>query len=178
MPADPFVGQIMPAGFGIVPKGWHACDGSILPITQYQALFALLGTAYGGDGIRTFALPDLRGRAVLGSNFGSVAWGQVSGTETVTVSVAELPSHNHMVTAATTKGAGRGLSAPTAKLFGENTAGSPVVDIFALAGSKEVALAPSTNVVNDGGNQAHNNMQPFLVINYLIALQGIFPSRS
>jgi microcystin-dependent protein len=176
MPADPFVGQIMPAGFGITPRGWHACDGSILPINQYQALFALIGTTYGGNGTTTFALPDLRGRAVLGSDFNTVPWGQISGTETVTVSVPQLPTHNHMIKTATTPGTGKS-SIPDGNVFGVTTTGVPPVAIFAPAGSKEVALSLSTNIVNDGGNLPHNNMQPFLVINYQIALQGIYPSR-
>lgn len=177
MPATPFVGQIMPAGFGITPKGWAPCNGALLAINQNQALFSLIGTTYGGDGIRTFALPDLRGRAVLGCNFNSVPWGLVSGTENVTLSTQQLPAHNHMIQASTTNGSGK-TSTPTSNLFGVTTTGSPAIAIFTTAGSQEVPLSVSTNLVNDGGNLAHNNMQPFLVINYLIALQGIFPSRS
>ncbi|WP_245431274.1 phage tail protein, partial [Rhodoplanes roseus] len=118
----------MPAAFGLVPRGWALCDGSLLSIQSNQALFALLGTTFGGDGRSTFGLPDLRGRAVLGSDLASVPWGQVAGTETVTVTVDQLPSHTHVVSASTTAGTGRG-SAPNGNLFGINTA-SPVA-IFA-----------------------------------------------
>ncbi|MBR1220308.1 phage tail protein [Bradyrhizobium sp. U87765 SZCCT0131] len=176
MPATPFVGQIMPAGFGIIPKGWVLCNGALLAISANQALFSLIGTTYGGDGIRTFALPDLRGRAVLGCNFNNVPWGLVSGTENVTLNVQQLPSHNHMIQATTVTASSKS-STPTSNIFGVTTTGNPVTAIFTTAGSQEVPLSVSTNVVNDGGNLAHNNMQPFLVINYLIATQGIFPSR-
>ncbi|MEW6644198.1 MAG: tail fiber protein [Pseudomonadota bacterium] len=176
MPATPFVGQIMPAGFGIIPKGWAPCNGQLLAITANQALFSLIGTTYGGDGVRTFALPDLRGRAVLGCNFNSVPWGLVSGTENVTLTPQQLPTHNHTLMGSTTAGSGRSQP-PTNQLFGVNTLGSPATKIFATAGAQEVPLSVSTNITNTGGNLSHNNMQPFLVINYLIALQGIFPSR-
>ena len=175
MPVDPYIGQIMPAGFGYNPKNWAPCSGQTLSIQQNQALFSLLGTTYGGDGITTFRLPDLRGRAILGSDFGTVAWGQVGGSETVPLSVDQLPGHNHPMQAATTEGGGRG-GGPTNNLFGTNTAASEM--IFADAGSNEVPLATGTNVGPQGGGQAHNNMQPFLVVNYLIALNGVYPSRS
>lgn len=174
MPLTPFVGQIMLAGFGLVPRGWALCDGSLLSIRQNQALFSLIGTTYGGDGVNTFALPDLRGRAVLGSNLGTVPWGQVDGSETASVSVGQLPSHSHSLQASTTAGTGRG-ALPTGNLFAKNTA-SPIA-IFAPPGSGDVPLASGTNVLPDGGGVPHNNMQPYLVINYLIALNGVFPSR-
>lgn len=178
MPLTPFVGQIMPAGFGIIPKGWAPCNGSLLPINTNQALFSLLGTTYGGDGIRTFALPDLRGRAVLGSNFASVPWGQISGTETVTVSTSQLPSHTHVIQASTVLGAGGKPAPPTNQIFGQNLPNPPTTEyIFAAAGSMEINLSIGTNVINTGGGRPHNNMQPSLVISYMIALTGIFPSR-
>jgi microcystin-dependent protein len=173
MPLEPFVGQIMPAGFGITPRGWAPCDGRLLAIQQNQALFSLLGTTYGGDGRSTFALPDLRGRAILGSNLGTVAWGQVGGTETVTLSVQQLPAHNHTIGAISKSGTGRAVS-PAGRVFAGTDAAEK---IFAPTGSKEVPLATGTNIGNDGGNLPHNNMQPYLVINYMIALNGIFPSR-
>lgn len=174
MPLQPFVGQIMPAGFGLVPKGWALCDGSLLAIRTNTALFSLIGTTYGGDGVTTFALPDLRGRAVLGSDLSTVPWGQVAGTETVTLSAGQLPAHTHVISASTTAGTGRG-SVPNNNLFGVNVA-SPLA-IFATAGSGEVPLAPGTNVTADGGSRPHDNMQPYLVVNYLIALTGVFPPR-
>lgn len=178
MPQTPYIGQIMPVGFGgTIPRGWTLCNGAILAIQTNQALFSLLGTTYGGDGVRTFALPDLRGRAVMGTNFGTVPWGQVSGAEAVQVTTAQLPSHNHNIQATTTAGGGRGSSSPTNNIFAQNTFGSPVEWIFGMAGSMEIGLSTGTNVMNAGGNAPHNNMQPSLVINYMIALQGVYPSR-
>ena len=177
MPSDPFLGQIMPAAFGIVPRGWAACNGALLSIQQNQALFSLLGTTYGGNGINNFALPDLRGRAGRGSDFGSVPLGEVIGSETVAVSTSELPTHNHALQASTQSGPGGKPPSPAGKVFGQNTLGAPVQTIFAAAASAEVALSAGTNVTNTGGGQAHNNMQPSLVVNYVIALQGAFPSR-
>lgn len=175
MPFEPFVGQIMPAAFGFVPRGWAACSGQLLAITQNQALFSLLGTAYGGDGRTTFALPDLRGRAVMGANFGSVPIGQIAGAETVPLTVAELPSHAHTLQASTSTGSGRG-GTPANNLYGTTSSAAEL--LFATAGSNEVALAVGANVMPNGGGQAHNNMQPYLAVNYVIALNGIFPSRS
>lgn len=176
MPLNPYLGQIMPAGFGIIPKGWAPCNGALYAISTNQALFSLLGTAFGGDGIRTFALPDLRGRAVLGSNLTSVPWGQVSGSETATVSTGQLPSHNHTIQATDKAGGGRGGSSPTNAMFAQNTA-TPLECIFGLPGSMEISLSTGTNVTNTVGGQPHNNMQPSLVISYMIATSGIFPSR-
>ncbi|MDO9426065.1 MAG: tail fiber protein [Methylobacterium sp.] len=173
MPTEPFIGQIMPAGFGITPKGWLPCNGQILPIQQNSALFSLLGVTYGGDGVRTFALPDLRGRAILGSNIGSVAWGQIGGTENVILLPQHLPAHNHSIEATTKIGTGRSAS-PTNNIF---AATNTTEMIFAPAGNNEVPLAPSTNVGSAGNGGQHNNMQPYLAINYLIAISGIFPSR-
>ena len=175
MPLTPFIGQIMPAAFGIIPKGWAPCNGALYPISTNQALFSLLGTAYGGDGIRTFALPDLRGRAVLGSNLTSVPWGQVSGSETVTVSTSQLPSHNHIVQATTKAGDAR-VALPANNLFAQNT--TPAGEyIFDLTGSMEISLSIGTNITSTGGGLPHNNMQPSLVVSYMIATTGIFPSR-
>lgn len=173
MPLEPFVGQIMPAGFGITPKGWAPCNGQLISIQQNQALFALLGVTYGGDGIRTFALPDLRGRAILGSNLTSVPRGQVDGTEYVTLLLQHLPAHNHMI-GATTKISTTRSASPANNLFAATNTSQM---IFAPAGSNEVPLASNTNVGTAGNNSRHNNMQPYLVINYLIALNGVFPSR-
>jgi microcystin-dependent protein len=176
MPSIPFVGQIMPAAFGFTPTNWAPCNGQLLPIQQNQALFSLLGTSFGGDGVRTFALPDLRGRAVLGSDFRTVAWGQIDGTEQVTMTTDNLPSHTHPLQASTTTGATGRAVPPAGKLFGVNPGTAPAA-IFAPAGSSEVPLAVGTNVPPVGGSQPHNNMQPYLVINYLIALTGQFPPR-
>jgi microcystin-dependent protein len=176
MPLDPVLGQIMPVSFNMpqnIPRGWHLCDGSLLPIGPNQALFSLLGTSFGGDGQTTFGLPDLRGRAVVGQAAGV---GAVQGTTTVTLTDQEMPSHNHVLAGSTTAGAGRS-SSPANNLFGVNTLGSPAEQIFATAGSGDMPIASGTNVQPAGSSQPHNNMQPYLVVNYMIATSGIYPSR-
>ena len=171
-----FLGQIVPVAFNVnmIPKGFHLCDGTLLSIAQYSALFSLLGVNFGGNGTTNFALPDLRGRAALGSNLGSIPIGQPAGTETVTLTVNQLPAHNHMIVATTSPGVGRG-GVPANNILAANT--SPG-SYFATPGSNEMTLAIGTNIGNSGGSQPHSNMQPYLVVNYMIAMQGIYPSRS
>jgi microcystin-dependent protein len=177
MPFEPVLGQIMPFAGSVVPRGWAPCNGQLLAINQNTALFSLLGTYYGGDGIRTFGLPDLRGRAILGAS-PTITPGETGGSETVTLNVQQLASHTHNIQASTTNGSGRGSSA-AGHVFGVNTEPSTKpTAIFAAPGTNDVALQVGTNVMNDGGGAAHNNMQPYLAISYLIALNGIFPSRS
>ncbi|BAM89855.1 phenylacrylic acid decarboxylase [Bradyrhizobium oligotrophicum S58] len=180
MPVQPFLGQIMPFAGSFAPRGWAFCNGALLAIQPNQALFSLLGTYYGGNGVSTFGLPDLRGRAILGSTGGGGDYpaGMVSGATTVTLNASQIPAHNHFIQVSTTQGAGRG-ALPTNNLFATNTipADNPR-KIFANAGQGEVPLALSTNLTDTGGGLAHNNMQPYLVINYLIATQGTYPSRS
>ena len=174
MPSDPTLGQIMPVSFnqtGNLPKGFRLCDGSTLPIAQNQALFSLIGTSFGGNGTTTFGLPDLRGRAIVGQLNGV---GMVSGTTTVTLTDQQMPSHNHLWAASTTPGGGRGN--PSNNLFGVNTSGAPT-QVFAPAGSRELSTTSGTNISTTGGNAAHNNVQPSLAINYMIAVAGVFPSR-
>ena len=166
---DPFVGETRAFAFGIIPRGWAPCDGRLMAIQQNQALFSLLGTNYGGDGINTFALPDLRGRAPLGYG-GSVAIGERSGSETVTLTAAEVPSHAHTVYAST---ATAGTAAPgTASLA---TLPTGALAYAAPSGSSTLAAEA---VASSGGNQGHENMQPSLAVNWCIATTGIFPSRS
>ncbi len=166
---EPFIGQLMCVGFNFAPKGWALCNGALLPISSNTALFSLLGTTYGGDGVTTFALPDLRGRMPLG--FGQApglqnyVQGQKAGTETVTLTVGEIPAHSH-----------------TARCFsGDPSDTTPVNGVPAAGGS--YSLTADSNMAAAmiqpaGGNQPHPNMQPYLVVNWIIALQGIFPSRS
>ncbi|GAB2174864.1 phage tail protein [Dongia sp. agr-C8] len=174
MPSEPVLGQIMPTAFNIVPRGWARCDGSLLGIQQNQALFSLFGTRFGGDGVQTFGLPDLRGRGVLGAASAAVMGAQ-NGTTTVTLTSAQVPAHAHALLGSTTAGTGRGAS-PADHVFGVNKSAGDQ-KIFGGAGG-EVALAVGTNVVPNAGDQPHNNMQPYLVINYLVALQGTYPSRN
>jgi microcystin-dependent protein len=161
----------------MIPRGWALCNGALLSIQANQALFSLLGTYYGGNGSSTFALPDLRGRAILGSSGGSGQYpaGMTSGSVSVNMTGIQLPPHNHLIQATAANGQGRG-AAPNNNIFATSTAPAGKY-IFLTAGTAETPLAVSTNIVNEGGGQAHNNMQPYLVINYLIAMQGTYPSR-
>jgi microcystin-dependent protein len=178
MPYQPVLGQIMPFAGTQIPRGWALCNGAALSIQQWQALFSLLGTYYGGNGVTTFCLPDLRGRAILGSSGGTGAYpaGMISGSVSVNMTGLQLPQHNHMIQATAANGQGRGAP-PDNNIFATSTAPANKY-IFLTAGSGETPLAVGTNLVNEGGGQAHNNMQPYLVISYLIAMQGTYPSRN
>ncbi|RNF86433.1 phage tail protein [Montanilutibacter psychrotolerans] len=172
-----FLGQIMMTGFQFAPRGFALCNGQLLAISQNTALFSLLGTQYGGNGQTNFALPNLQGRVPVG--FGSSvdgAWqppvlsiGQTGGVESVTLLVTQLPTHNHLLQGTSVAGTSRN---PTDKLYGTNTA-----SLYASSGSALVALNADT-LAPAGGTQPHQNMQPYKVINFCIALQGIFPSRN
>lgn len=173
--SDSFIGQIKMFAFGHVPRGWAACNGQLLQISQNQALFSLLGVQYGGDGHTTFALPDLRGRTPLGAGASSDAsWqpaalpvGARGGSETVALSPSQMPSHSHPVGATSTTGNRKN---PSNALF----ASTPAV-LYATA-NQQVTLDPDTCSAN-GGSMPHPNMQPYTTVNFCIALQGIFPSR-
>ena len=167
--SEPFLAEIRIFGFNFPPRGWAACDGQLLPISQNSALFSLLGTTYGGDGRTTFALPDLRSRAPMhvGSSGGVThSIGQRGGEETVTLSMAEMPAHTHAVS----------VSAD------EPNRSTGTNSVLAAA---EIWAQPSTlvsmedgSLTSVGNGQAHQNMQPYTTLNCCIALQGIFPSRN
>ncbi|GGM19972.1 microcystin dependent MdpB family protein [Deinococcus aerophilus] len=171
--AEPFLGEIKLVGFSFVPRGWAFCNGQLLPINQNQALFALLGTLYGGDGRTTFALPDLRGRIPLhhgaGPGLPLMKQGERSGTETVSLTTREVPGHTHLVNAST-QAATR--TTPDGTFLA--TAGS---DEIYLADNPTDALSPSS-VANAGEGLPHDNRMPFLALNYIIAVFGIYPSRN
>jgi len=169
--SQPFLAEVKIFGFNFPPRGWSFCDGQIIPINQNQSLFSLLGTTYGGDGRTTFALPELRGRTPMstGSNGGlTLALGQKAGEEAHALNVAETPTHSHQAIATNSTG---DSNQPTNKLLA--TVGS------ALYGPP-TSLTPlaSTAVKNIGGGQGHNNMAPYLTVNFCIAVQGLFPSRN
>jgi microcystin-dependent protein len=165
--SEPFLGEIKMISWGFAPKGWAFCNGQFLPINQNQALFSLLGTTYGGDGRVTFALPDLRGRAPYHVGQGMVE-GERAGEEAHTLTLSELPQHNHIPNGSNVSGT---LLTPA-----NNTWGVTTQNPYAST-NPDSAMDPAT-IGNKGGSQAHNNMQPYLVINFIIALIGIFPSRS
>ncbi|ROZ62396.1 phage tail protein [Ramlibacter sp. WS9] len=166
--SEPFLSEIKLMSFNFAPKGWAQCNGQFLPINQNQALFALLGTTYGGNGQTTFALPDLRGKVPLHFGGGFVL-GQTGGQTAHTVTISEMPQHIHMLV---------GTSNPS-------SVDTPAADLQ-LAQSSIDVYRPVTNLVameagsvsNVGGSQPHNNMQPYLTLMFCIALQGIFPSQN
>lgn len=155
--------------FNFPPKGWALCNGQLLPINQNQGLFSLLGTTYGGDGRVNFGLPDLRGRVPIGVGNGHTL-GERAGSESVTITATTMPQHTHLF-ASNNSTTGRN-SSPNNRL---PTNGAPN-NVYGPAGNL-VAMNPG-NISNTGGSQAHLNLQPFLVISFCIALQGIFPSQN
>jgi len=165
---NPFIGEIILFGGNFAPRGWAFCNGQLLPIAQNTALFSILGTTYGGDGRTTFALPDLRGRAAIhpgnGPGLSSYRLGEKGGSETNTLTVNQIPAHSHSIGASE-----------------EATATDP--NSGYVAGTGAAAFATSTDVQlkptgNTGGGQSVNNIQPYECVNFIIALQGTFPSRS
>jgi microcystin-dependent protein len=165
--SEPFLSEIKIMSFGFPPKGWALCNGQLLPINQNQALFALLGTTYGGDGRVNFALPNLQGRVPLHMG-GGFTLGQVAGEQAHTLTTNELPAHTHTLQGSSSQG-----DAATAA---GNVLASPLNQNYHPPANLG-AMDPSTVGVS-GSSQSHNNMQPFLTLNFCIALQGIFPSRN
>jgi len=162
--AEPFLSEIRIMSFVFAPKGWALCNGQLLPINQNQALFSLLGTTFGGDGRVNFALPDVRGRVPIHVGSGHTL-GERGGEQAHTLSIAELPTHTHVVQGVNTNAVS---NVPLNNSLANTTA-------LYHADSNLTSLNPGT-VGNVGGSQAHLNMQPFLVLSFCIALQGIFPS--
>ena len=194
---EPFIGQIQAFGFSFAPRTWALCQGQILPIAQNTALFSLLGTTYGGNGQTTFGLPDLRGRAAIGQGQGPglqiYPIGQKAGVENVTLTVLQMPIHNHPFTAS--GGAGGAVkassspglaAAPSATnptlAAGSDSGGSVTINLY-NGETPDITLntgggsSGGGTVGNNGGSQPLNILNPYLTINYSIALQGIFPTR-
>jgi microcystin-dependent protein len=170
--ADPFVGEIRMFGFNFAPQGWAMCNGQLLPISQNTALFALIGTYYGGDGQTNFALPNLQSRVAIhqgqGPGLSLYEIGQASGTEAVTLIQNQMPQHSHSVSASSAPAtSGRPANAVPAR--------SPD-DIYGA--SSDGTTMSSTMIGTAGGSQPHTNIQPYLTLNFCIALNGIFPSRN
>jgi microcystin-dependent protein len=165
--AEPFLSEIRIMSFNFAPKGWTLCNGQLLPINQNQALFSLLGTTYGGDGRVNFALPNLQGRVPIHMGNGHTL-GEAAGSTAVTLNIQQLPQHTHVLNASS-------ADANNA-LPGNNLLAKSPQQVYGPPGSL-VAMQP-TSVTTVGGGQAHTNLQPYLVLNFCIALQGIFPSQN
>lgn len=172
--SEPFLGQISIFGFNFAPYGWAECDGQILPINQNQSLYSLLGTTYGGDGRTNFGLPDLRGRMTIHVESGTHQLGEKGGAETVALTDTTMPTHHHAA------GDGSGPRATNDAVSGDD----PTNNVLGQAGGNVYGdyttgiAMNSGSLSTTGGGQGHENMSPFQVLNYCIALRGIFPSRN
>jgi microcystin-dependent protein len=170
--SEPFVGEIRMFAGNFAPQGWVFCDGRVLSIAEFDTLFVLIGTTYGGDGVTTFNVPDLRGRLpVHQGNNGAATYviGQIAGSEEVTTIVSQLPAHTHVLSAGTSPGT-------QATPSGDVLAASSSLGLYTTQ-APNTAMAP-TAVGATGGSQPHNNMQPFLGVSFIMSLFGIFPSRN
>jgi microcystin-dependent protein len=180
---DPFVGQITFYPYNFAPKGWMSCEGQLLPITQFSALFSLLGTSFGGNGTTNFGLPDLRGRVPVGTGTltggADYAMGEFGGEESVTLPPTEIASHNHALNAITAQGT---VNNPSGAILASPFAGSGHGGVSGAGqpynpGTPNTTLVPAS-LAPIGGNLAHNNVQPSLVLRPCIAVNGVFPSRN
>ena len=174
--SDQFVAEIRIVGFNFAPTGWAKCNGQLLPISQNTALFSLLGTFYGGDGKSTFALPNLQDSAPLhpgqGQGLSLRDLGEQGGSETVTLLTSEIPVHTHQLRATTTAA---NLTDPTNAVWAASSVGRTPPPLYST--TQNAMMAPNALSVS-GGSLPHNNMHPYLTLNFIIALQGIFPPRS
>ena len=174
--ADPFVAEIRIFPFNFAPKGWAWCDGQLMPLSQNTALFSLLGTTYGGNGKSNFALPDLQGRAPMhpgqGPGLSLHDLGESGGSETVTLLQSEIPVHTHTIFASTAAADEEGSKNPSGAVPGAQQGSNQLYTALSAA----AATAPQALSLA-GGNQPHNNMQPYLTCYFCIALQGVFPPR-
>jgi microcystin-dependent protein len=174
--ADPFVAEIRIFPFNFAPKGWAFCDGQLLPLSQNTALFSLLGTTYGGDGKSNFALPDLQGRAPMhpgqGPGLSLHDLGETGGSATVTLIESEIPAHVHSLNG---QNSNANLNDPVGAVLARPFGGGK---LYKTPGGANLVFQAAQSIAPAGGDQPHNNLQPYLTLNFCIALQGIFPPRS
>ena len=168
--AEPYVGEIRIFAGNFGPAGWAFCEGQLLPISENQTLFTLIGTTYGGDGQSTFALPDLRGRIPLHSGNGFVL-AEKGGAEEITLTVQQIPAHNHPIS-------GSAANATTTSPTGNVAATTPDVTTFAYGTDLPPTALNAQSIAPVGGSQPHTNFQPYICINYILSLFGIFPSQT
>jgi len=180
----PFIGEVKAFGFNFAPRNYMLASGQLLPIAQYTALFSILGTTYGGNGTTNFALPNLNGCVAMGNGTGPGltprVLGEVAGTETITLLSTEMPSHSHTPYARVQPGTANSHNAPQANdyLTRFNTSANAIGKMYNTPPLENATTLATSMIGFVGGGQAHNNIQPILVINYCIAVQGIFPSRN
>jgi microcystin-dependent protein len=180
--SEQYLGEIRIASFNFAPNGWALCNGQLLSIQQNTALFALLGTFYGGNGTSTFALPNFQGRipihAGVGDGLSPYVQGENGGTESVTLLLNQMPQHNHLVNASSNFGTS---DAPSGNLLGSTNAGTsnaPAAGQLDFVTTGPNSSMEATTISQTGGNQPHANLQPYLAVTFMIALVGIFPSRN
>jgi microcystin-dependent protein len=175
--SDQFISEIRIFAGNFAPTGWALCDGQLMPISQNTALFSLLGTTYGGNGVSTFGLPNLQGSTPLGAGQGPGLslrdLGEIGGEQTVALLGSQMPSHSHTAQAATSGG----TVSPANATWGESKLGKTPLAVYAASGPNNVLMSPQ-GLSPAGGNLPHNNMPPYLCLTFIIALQGIFPARS
>lgn len=180
--SDYFIGEVRMFGGNFAPANWAFCNGQLLNISQYTALFSLIGTTYGGNGVQNFALPNLQSRLPMhygrGPGLSQRTLGEMGGSETVTLLLNEMPAHNHMAAASQDTGS---LPGPANNAVPASPAASSgAVDFYSIPGANPLTVSPmSPQAIGiDGGGQPHSNMMPFLCLSFIIALEGIFPSRN
>jgi microcystin-dependent protein len=175
--SSPYIGEIRMFGGSFAPAGWAMCQGQLMPISENEALFNLIGTTYGGDGQETFAMPDLQGRVPLHQGSGFII-GEKGGVEQVTLTVQQIPIHNHGVLSATSEN-GSNIPSSATILADEGPPGQSTVLTYRqpFDGQNQVALSPAS-IGQSGGSQPHDNMQPYLTVTFIISLFGIFPTQN